>query len=71
MKISNPSTRPVSARIRGNDSFHSSQSWDGAAHFRSAAIRIGFNRGDDPGLGKRYNPTRNRRKNSANRGGGQ
>lgn len=59
--------RPISARVRAhNDSFHSSQSWDGAAHFRPSAIRVGANRGDNPGLGRHYNPTRQRHQRNAN-----
>lgn len=58
--------RPVSARVR-HDSFTSTQSWDGAAHLRYAAYKLNPIRGDNPGLGRHYNPVRNRRRNSAQR----
>ena len=50
--------RPSSTRHK-NDSFISSQSWEGAAHFKHTSIRVGAHGGDRAGLGVHYNPAKN------------
>ena len=50
--------RPSSTRQK-NDSFISSQSWEGAAHFKHTSIRVGAHGGDRAGLGVNYNPGKN------------